>query len=120
MKKIIILITVLFCTKFISAQLVSPDSAKYFGDKIVSVKGKVMSTYETHGEKKSLVLNLGHPFPDQTFQVVIYEKDISKFHENPKEFFLDKELIFHGKVTLTKGKPSMMIVKPEQISIPIP
>jgi len=115
MRKLFFLLLVFFCTSFLNAQVVSADSAQYFGDKIVSIKGKVMSTYETRGEKKSVVLNFGNPYPDQTFQVVIYEKDIYKFHTDPKEFFKDKELMVRGKVNMVKGKPSMTVIKPEQI-----
>ncbi len=115
MKKLIVLLFILISTSFVNAQVVSADSAQYFGDKIVSVKGKVMSTYETRGEKKSVVLNFGKPYPDQTFQVIIYEKDIYKFHTEPKEFFKDKDLIVRGKVNMVKGKPSITVIKPEQI-----
>jgi len=117
MRKTLVVFFLIFIVKSLSAQIVSADSAKYFGDKIVSVKGIVMSTYETHGEKISQVLNFGKPYPDQVFQVIIYEKDLSKFVVNPIEFFKDKELTVRGKVKVVKGKPFILVDNPNQIVV---
>ena len=116
MKKIILLCSIILITKISVAQIVSCDSAKYYGGKIISVKGTVMSTYETHGDKKSIVLNFGKPFPDQTFQAIIYEEDLSKIKYPPILYLKDKTLIIHGKVKLTKGQPIIMINSPDQIT----
>ncbi len=116
MKKVLLLFIVILITKISFSQIVSCDSAKYFGGKIISVKATVASTYETTGDKKSVVLNFGKAFPDQCFQAIIYEKDLSKFDNRPKEFFKDKTIVVHGKVKLTNGKPIIMISSPDQIT----
>ena len=39
-------------------------------------------------------------WPHPPLEIVILEKDIYKFHTEPKEFFKDKDLIVRGKVKL--------------------
>jgi DNA/RNA endonuclease YhcR with UshA esterase domain len=117
MKRIFFLAILISMAKFSSAQIVSCDSAKYYGDRIISVKGIVMSTYMTQGEKKEVVLNFGKPYPDQSFQVIIFEKDLSKFPEDPREALQDKNITVRGKVRIVKGKPSIQINSPNQITI---
>ena len=115
MKKTGILVAIILIAKVMMGQIVSADSAKYYNGKIVTVKGTVMSTFKTTGDKKSLVLNFNKPFPDQSFQVIIYEEDFPKFKYPFPDNLKDKIVYVKGKVRMVKGKPEIMVNAPDQI-----
>ena len=117
MKKLFLLATLLLITKISSAQIVSADSAKYYEGKIVTVKGKVFSTYKSQGDKQKILLNIGKPYPEQPFSVVIFEENFSKFSYRPEEFLKDKDITVKGKVTMFKDKPQIMVNNPNQIEV---
>ena len=58
---------------------------------------------------------MGKPYPDQTFSVVIFEENFSKFEYRPDELLKDKVISVKGKVTIFKDKPQIMVNNPKQI-----
>lgn len=117
MKRLFLLSIIILVAKVSSAQFVSPDSAKYFEGKIITVKGKVMSTFKSQGDKPKIILNIGKPYPDQPFSVVIFADNFGNFSYSPDEELKDKVIHIKGKVTIFKDKPQMIISNQRQIEI---
>ena len=117
MKKIFLLSAIILFANISFSQVVSADSAKYYDGKIITVKGKVMSTFKSQGEKQKILLNIGKPYPEQPFSVVIFEENFNKFSYRPEEFLKDKDITVKGKVTMFKDKPQIMVNNPDQIVV---
>lgn len=115
MKKLILLSFIILTAKLTTAQVVSPDSAKYYEGKIITVRGKVMSTYKSRGDKQKILINFGKPYPEQSFSIVIFEENFSKFDYSPEEKLKDMMVRVKGKVTIFKDKPQIMVNNPNQI-----
>jgi len=65
-------------------------------------------------------LNLGRPYPDQLFTIVIWEQARSRFEEPPERFFDGKEVCVTGRIETYRGKPQIVVSGPEQIVVTPP
>ncbi len=115
MKQLYFLLILLFVT---SASLyaqteISPDSAKNFVGKQVTVTGIVDQVHLT--DTGTYFLNMGGKFPDNTFTVVIFSKDSSSFM-NIKNFE-GRDVAITGTVTDYKGSPEIVLKSSDQIKI---
>ncbi len=117
MKQLTLLFFILFCAKISIAQVVSPDSAKYYIGKEVTVTGKIVDTYTSKGEKKVILLNFGDKHPNEIFTVVINNDDIEKFKYNPADFLKEKTIAVKGTVIMYKDKPEIILKSPDQLTI---
>ena len=116
MKKIhIILLLLLGSVSYSSAQTVSPDSAKYFEDSIVTICGQVAGTHVT--KAGVIMLNIGADYPNAPFVVVIFKEDVKNFKYIPADFLKGKNICITGKVVIFKEKPEIIAKKSEQIKI---
>ena len=68
MKKLLILICILFSTTVFAQITVSPDSAKYYEGSLVTVCGEITSGKIT--ENETVHINFGDPYPKNIFSVV--------------------------------------------------
>jgi len=93
-------------------QIKLEDASKHVGDS-VGLFGKVTGIKAVSGGKLTLV-NLGQPFPNQLLTVVVSE-EVRKGLKIPLESFADKDTYVVGKVELYKGKPQIVLTKPEQL-----
>jgi hypothetical protein len=103
-----------------SASFLTPEEAAKSVGKIVSVKGKVISTfYAKDIDRKPTFLNINHPFPNNDIAIVILKEDLHAFPL--MNFYEGKEIGIEGKVTLWKyeagEKPVIYITHPEQIRV---
>jgi hypothetical protein len=78
--------------------------------------------YKVYGGKylegsQITLLNLGGPFPDQKFTVVIKGNDRNKFKNPPEIFFDQKKICVSGVIEMYKGKPEIIVSDPSQIVV---
>jgi len=118
MKKSSLLFAFLFSAVYLFAQEpVSADSLAKYEGQLVTVCAKVTGTHITNGKSKTTFINFGKPFPNHTFSVVIFEKDLQNFTYKPAKKLLDKKICVSGKIKIYNGKPEMIISLEDQIRI---
>jgi len=88
------------------------DADKYYG-KIVTVEGKVVSTYNSG---KACFLNF-HRNWKRYFTAVIFASNFHKFEPPPEIKFKAKHVRVTGLVREYKGKPEVIVNNPSQIEI---
>lgn len=96
------------------------EAASYVGE-IVEVCGKVASAAHIGAVKGSpTFLNLERPYPDQPFNVVIWETARALFDKPPERAFDGKSICVTGRVELFRGKPQIVVDDPDQIVLTTP
>ena len=63
------------------------------------------------------MLNFGKPYPNQTFVIAIFEKDLVNFSYVPHEFLKDKTICVTGTVIMYKGMPEFIVKNEKDIVI---
>ena len=96
---------------------VSLESIANYVGKTVTICDSVKGTFQSKGEHKNVFLNFGKPYPNQTFVVVIFGKDLTNFSYNPLEALKDKMICVTGKVVMYNDKPEIIVDKADQITI---
>lgn len=91
------------------------DIAQYEG-KTVTICEKVQSTFVSKNGKTTM-LNFGKPYPNQTFVIAIFEKDLINFSYKPHEFLKGKKICVTGKVIMYKGMPEFIVKDEKDILI---
>ncbi len=117
MRKLITLLAFILSIFTFSQQIISEDSITNFIDKEIKVCSKVAGIFIPKGEKKIILFNMGKPYPNSTFTIAIFEKDLMNFSYQPEEFLKDKSICITGKPILYKGKPEIIATKEKQIQI---
>jgi DNA/RNA endonuclease YhcR with UshA esterase domain len=115
-----LLILVLFLSSFVktNAQIkIESDSAKYFLNKNVIIRGEVAEIYITKGPKPNIILNIDKPYPNQTFSVVIFNSMIQKFDYDIATELKGKTIEVQGKLTSYKNKPQIIVKKTKDIEV---
>jgi len=62
-------------------------------------------------------LNLGRPYPDQLFTVVIWGSTRGLFEDEPEALFDGRRICVTGTIVEYKGKPQIVVEDPAQIEI---
>lgn len=106
--KIFALSILLFVFIDSNAQTISADSAKYYLGKHITVCDKVFSTFES--DSGTTFLNFGGFYPNQTFSVVIFEKDANKF--TALRSLKGKSVCVTGLINEYNHKPSLILSDP--------
>ncbi|MDZ4758007.1 MAG: hypothetical protein SGJ10_07715 [Bacteroidota bacterium] len=115
-KRIFLMIVLLIvAVNYSSAQKISPDSAKYYEDSVVTVCGKVEGTHVT--KAGGVMLNIGATYPNAPFVVVIFKDDVAKFKYKPADFLKGKNICVAGKIVIFKDKPEIIAKNPNQIKV---
>lgn len=101
-------------------EVLSPEEAAKQINKIVKVKGKVVTVYYAKDQKDHpIFLNLNQKFPNNPMAIVIQNEDKDAFYNISR--YEGREIIVEGKMTLWDyeygQKPVIIISKPEQIQI---
>lgn len=118
MKNSIIVIFFLLLGYFASAQkLISIDSIPNNLGQHVMICEKVIEAFKPIGDNKLTYLNFGGKYPNNTFTVVIYPKDLPNFPFNPVEKYKDKNICVQGMISFFKDKPQIVAKNPEQIVV---
>jgi len=117
MKLVIFLLLVSIATLSNSQDIstMTPEQAKDFIGKKVTVCGEVKGTHVTKG--KVNFLRFGSDYPNQVFSVIIYANDAIKFKETPANVYAGKTICVTGVINLYEGKPEMEIDTESQVKI---
>jgi micrococcal nuclease len=99
------------------SQTIPLDSVIKYEGKTVTVCSNVIGVYKSKGKYGGTYLNFGKPYPYQTFQVVIFKKDLGNFKYIPFEYLEQKNICVTGTVIIYKGKPEIIVTKEEQITV---
>jgi DNA/RNA endonuclease YhcR with UshA esterase domain len=94
---------------------ISPDQAKDFIGKTVTVCGDVAGTYVS--KTGTNFLSFGAENPNQVFQAVIYEDIAKKFSEAPATAFKGKKVCITGVVSIYKMKPEIEVMGVDWIAL---
>lgn len=93
------------------------DTINHVGER-KTVYGTIASTYYSYEScGSSTFLNFDRPYPEQTFTIVIWGPDRSKFQESPEIMFEGKTVYVTGEISSYKGKPQIIVTDPSQIEI---
>ena len=98
------------------SKITAEDAVNHIGQ-IGVVCGKVESTHYAENSRGSpTYLNLGKPYPDQVFTVVIWGRYRQKF-DKPEQTYRGKQICVRGKITEYQGIPQIEVVEKEYISM---
>jgi hypothetical protein len=87
---------------------------QYIGER-GTVYGIVASSrYLSSSRSKPTFLNLGKPYPIESFTVVIWPDDRPQFG-HPEDTYLHKNICVSGGITSYQGKPQIVVGNPAQI-----
>lgn len=82
------------------------------------VCGKVVSAdYLQQVGGKPTFINLGRPYPDQTFTAVIWGDDRTKWTKPPELQYEEQNVCVTGKIESHEGTPQIIVSSPGQIAI---
>jgi DNA/RNA endonuclease YhcR with UshA esterase domain len=90
-------------------------------DKLVQMSGQVVTVQgmivRAHHDKKSDTRFFNFDKNREKFSFVMFGSAAKLFQQQgePTEYYLDKKIQVTGVLTIHKGKPSMVVSKPEQI-----
>lgn len=112
--------TVVLCSTLLSAEskmrLTAPQARDHVGEEAV-VCGMVASThYESSSRGRPTLLNLDDPYPSQTFAIVIWGQNRSKFGD-PEATYRNKKVCVRGRIQSPKGVPEIIARSPAQIQV---
>lgn len=99
----------------IAVEIAAEDAAHHVGES-VTVCGVVESArYVERSTSQPTFLNLGKPYPNQVFTVVIFGADRPKFG-GPESTLLKKRICATGVIRLYQSRPEMSLRDPSQLS----
>lgn len=84
------------------------------GNEICGIVANVY--YDNHDDGRPTFIDLGHPYPDQTYTIVIWGDNLSKFNPPPQSWQGEK-ICVTGRVKLYKGNPEIIAESPHQIRV---
>lgn len=118
MKKLILLFAaVIFSCHLWAQNTVSADSLSYYEGQLIRVCATVTGIHVSTGKSETTFINFGEPFPNNSFSLVIFQKDAESFSYKPAEFLDNKKLCITGKVEMYKGKPEIIITNEKHIRV---
>ena len=107
----------LFISTLCNAQeKVSLENIAQHEGETVTICEKVQSTFLSKNGKTTM-LNFGKPYPNQTFVIAIFEKDLVNFSYVPHEFLKGKTICVTGKVIIYKGMPEFIVKEEKDILV---
>lgn len=84
------------------------------GNEICGIVASVY--YDNRGNGQPSFIDLGHPYPDQTYTIVIWGDNLSKFNPPPQSWQGEK-ICVTGRVKLYKGAPEIIVRSADQIRV---
>ena len=113
MKNILVIIAVLYGA-VCQAQTITPEQAKSFAGKKITVCGRVTDVYVSTKGHAPTFLHFGGTYPNNLFSAVVYKDDLPKF-TYPLQGLANKSVCITGYIKLYKGKPEITVNSPSQI-----
>ena len=118
MRRLIILIFLLFSFPSLAQQKLTTSEAKNHVGQTATVCGQVASTnYAARTRGRPTFLNLDRPYPNQIFTVVIWGENRDKFLTPPELTFRDKNVCVTGDIKSYRGSPEIIVTDTSQIQI---
>ncbi len=116
------LLGVILCAVLLSVSAVGQETKKipaaeagqHIGEHATVCGVVASSRYLSSSRSKPTFLNLGKPYPNEDFTVVIWPDDRPKFG-HPEETYLHKNICVSGEITSYKGKAQIIARNPSQI-----
>jgi hypothetical protein len=90
------------------------DAAKHVGDTATVCDVVASAKFLSRSGSQPTFLNLGEPYPDQIFTVVIFGADRAKFG-TPETTLKDKRICVTGKIQEYHGVPEIIVNDPSQL-----
>ena len=99
-----------------NAATISPaDAAGHVGES-ATVCGVVASAkFAANSRAKPTFLDMGQPYPNETFAAVIFGSDRAKFGE-PETTLAGKRICVTGQVRNYRGRPEIIVSDPSQLT----
>ena len=98
-----------------AAELGPGDAARHVGE-TATVCGVVASAkYLSRSATKPTLLDLGEPYPDEIFTVVIFGRDRAKFG-TPETTLKGRRVCVTGKIEEYRGMPEIVLADPGQLT----
>ncbi|HUI07588.1 MAG TPA: hypothetical protein VL486_11365 [Verrucomicrobiae bacterium] len=99
-------------------EVIPADQAQQHIGETATVCGLVASgvSIDSPGRERTY-LNFDHPYPNQTFAIMIPGSVWGRFKEPPETLFKGKTVCVTGPITSHRGKPEIMVDDPSQIVI---
>jgi len=117
MKHTFLLLIIICQHQTLIGQTIPLDSAKFYEGKTITICSKVIDTYVSKHEDETTFINFGKPYPNNSFTVVIYAKDLDNFKYSPTNYLKGKVICITGKITIYKDKPQMIVEGEEAVKI---
>lgn len=93
---------------------ISIDSISTNMGETVQICSKV---YGIKSLDKVTFINLGSAYPNSPLTIVIFAKDLLNFNSTPEELYKSKQICVTGKLAEYKGKPQIVVTKPDEIIV---
>ncbi len=106
------------CTTGAWAKPLTPQQAANAVGQRATVCGIAASVhFAARSHAHPTFINLGRPYPNQIFTIVIWGNDRPKFNP-PPESWKDKRICVTGRIKLYRGTPEVIAYGPDQIRVP--
>ena len=120
MKKLLTLtiIALPFCFT-VTAQNKIPieDADKHIGETVTICSKVFGGRFIENSAAKPTLLNLGAAFPNHKLTIAINNEDRKNFTGKPEDDYTGKNVCVTGKVIEFKGKPEIVVTRPQEIQI---
>jgi hypothetical protein len=114
--KILLMLVVVACAASITPQALptytAPEASRHDGETAV-ITGKVEDVYQSG--KENMSLTMAGTSPSQTFTVFIPATTAVKFPNPPQ--YKGKTIAVSGKISLYQGKPGIIVMSPNQLTL---
>lgn len=116
MKKYL-LITLVYSMTLNAQQLTTAQAIDHIGENY-TVCGSVKGTYYARSSNGApTFINLDGNYPNQPFNIVIWEGYRSAFKSAPETYYMSKKLCVTGTIDEHKGVPNIEARSPSQIKV---
>ncbi len=92
------------------------EAAKHIGE-VVTVCGKAFGGKYFSTKGKTTLINMGAPYPNSTFTLVIFGNDRENFTYKPEEYLTAKSICVTGMIKLYKDRPEIIVSRESQIVV---
>jgi hypothetical protein len=90
------------------------DASKHVGETATVCDVVASAKFLSRSRSQPTFLNLGEPYPDQIFTVVIFGSDRARFG-TPETTLKDKRICVTGKIQEYRGVPEIIVNNPKQL-----
>jgi hypothetical protein len=113
--KVLVFAALIGCPIAVHAAPLNPEEAGSHVGENATVCGVVASaTYASQAPMAPTFLDLGKPYPNQVFSVIIFGSDRQKFGA-PENSMREKNVCVTGEIFLYQGNPEIILHDPAQL-----